>query len=220
MATTSAGRAYPSHRRDGPSAARELDHRIGNSLQLAADFLLLQQTRLRDPFARAALIDAAERLVAVGHLHRFLCAHDGGDLIDLRSYLRELAAIVGQSTGLRCTAEAEAVRVPSSLAQQLGLAVNELAINAAKHAYDRRESGVLLIRAERRGSALELTVADRGGGLAPSFDPENAGGLGMGILQAIVRQLHGRLDAYNEDGACFTLSVPLADGEPRSFAGP
>ena len=198
----------------------ELDHRIANSLQLAADFLLLQQLRLKDPFARAALIDAAERLVAVGHLHRFISAHDGPGLIDLRPFLDELVAIIGQSTGLRCRCEVEDLQVAAGVAQQLGLAVNELAINAAKHAYDRGESGELLVEATREGAALRLTVSDRGSGLRPGFSLEGAAGLGLAIVQAIVRQLGARLHVEDHGGARFTIFLPLEPrpmGEGRSF---
>ena len=137
----------PFHREPAPTP-RELDHRVANSLQLAVDFLLFQQAQLTDSVARKALIDAAERLVAVGHLHRFLCAHDGEGEVDLAPFLAELAALIGQSTGLKCVAEVEPVRISGELAQQLGLAVNELAINAAKHAYHPGEPGDLRVQAQ------------------------------------------------------------------------
>jgi signal transduction histidine kinase len=43
----------------------------------------------------------------------------------------------------------------------------------------------------------------------------------MSIVEAIVRQLRGTLEAVNDHGARFTLTVPLANGGPavpRSFA--
>jgi two-component sensor histidine kinase len=211
--------ARPTPEAAGP-LPRELDHRIANSLQLAADFLLLQQARMKDPFARAALIDAAERLVAVGHLHRFLSAHEGPGLIDLPPFLGELAAIIGQSTGLRCRTDVEEVQVPAGVAQQLGLAVNELAINAAKHAYHRGEAGEVLVEAVREGAGLRLTVSDHGAGLRPGFSLEGAVGLGLAIVQAIVRQLGARLVAEDHGGARFTIFVPLEArvGEGRSFS--
>ena len=55
---------------------RELNHRIANSLQLAADMLIFEQLRSRDPAARAALEASRARLIAVGQLHRNL--HDQG----------------------------------------------------------------------------------------------------------------------------------------------
>jgi two-component sensor histidine kinase len=198
----------------------ELDHRVANSLQLAVDFLLFQQAKLAEPAGRKALIEAAERLVAVGHLHRFLAAHDGERDVDLKPFLEGLAALIGQSTGLACTAEVESGRVAASVAQQLGLVVNELAINAAKHAYPMGEPGELLIQAHRCGERLALVVADRGVGLADGFDPTGGDGLGLEILRRIVRQLHGRLRAETDAGARFTITLPMASATQaaRSFA--
>jgi two-component sensor histidine kinase len=202
---------------------RELDHRLANSLQLAADFLLLQQARIRDPFARAALIDAAERMVAVGHLHRFLCAHEGEGAVDLRDFMAELAALIQQGAGLRCQVEAPAVRAPAWFAQQLGLIVNEIAMNAAKHAYPKGGSGVLHVQARASGQDLVLIVRDDGPGLPAGFSLRGAGGaggFGLEIMHTIARQLGGRLDARSEGGAVFILETPLPSlpVEPRSFA--
>jgi two-component sensor histidine kinase len=203
-------------------APAELDHRIANSLQLAVDFLLFQHAQIADPVARRALIDAAERMVAVGHLHRFLCAHDGEGEVDLAPFLAELAALIGQSTGLRCAAEVESVRISGELAQQLGLAVNELAINAAKHAYHPGDPGDLRIHAHRRGERLVLSVADDGPGLGPGFDVDAPAGLGFNILQAIARELGARLTAEDDHGARFTLTLPIPAPRSlsRSFAPP
>lgn len=229
MVTTAAG---PTNEAVGRSASRrafqhsrqsappERDHRIANSLQLAVDFLLFQQAQLVDATARKALIEAAERLVAVGHLHRFLCAHDGEGEVDLAAFLEELAALIGQSTGLRCQAEVEPVRVSGEMAQHLGLAVNELAINAAKHAYGPGEAGDLVIQAGQDGERLRLSVADHGGGLGAGFDLDAPAGLGLSILRAIVRDLGARIEAEDDHGARFTLLVPLptAKRQVRSFA--
>lgn len=66
------GQAPPVRARTAEDERRELDHRLANSLQLAADFLIFEHTRVTDPQARAALIATAERLSAVGQMHRFL----------------------------------------------------------------------------------------------------------------------------------------------------
>ena len=198
----------------------ELDHRVANSLQLAVDFLLFQQVGLRDPNARKALIDAAERLVAVGHLHRFLCAHDGDGQVDLKAFIEDLGALVSQSTGLSVSTDVDPVAISGEMAQQLGLAINELAINAAKHAYHPGEAGPLYIEGHRIGGQLRLSVGDRGPGVGPGFDLAGRGGLGLNILRAIARQIDARLEVENDHGARFSLTLPLPAAKrlDRSFA--
>jgi two-component sensor histidine kinase len=207
---------------------RELDHRLANSLQLAADFLIFEHMRVRDPEARGALIATADRLSAVGQMHRFLAARRHASGVDLEVFLVELGALIGESTGLNCEIEAEAVTAPGELAQQLAIAINELAMNAAKHAYPWGERGPLHIACRREGGRLKVVVADEGRGLPRPLAAATAtgpapGGLGMTIVQAIVRQLNGRLTAENDGGARFTLTFPLAATAapaPRSFAPP
>lgn len=204
---------------------RELDHRLANSLQLAADFVLFEHMRVTDPRAREALIETAERLSAVGQMHRFLACHRHARGVDLALFLTELAGLIAESTGLDCRAEAEPVRVPAEVAQQLAIVINELAMNAAKHAYPWGGRGVLHVRCRRQGGKLVVTVADEGEGLDDGFAAGRAKGLGMSIVEAIVRQLRGTLKAANDGGARFTITLPptspsTAAPPSRSFAPP
>lgn len=205
---------------------RELDHRLANSLQLAADFLIFEHARVRDPGARAALIEAAERLSAVGQMHRFLAAQTQAAGVDLDPFLSQLGRLIADSTGLECSVDSDPVMVAAEVAQQLAIAVNELAMNAAKHAYPWGARGALHITCRHRGERLVLVVADEGEGLGRDFLASRGGGagsqgLGMTILEAVVRQLHGTLQAANDHGARFTITLPLpapAGTVPRSFA--
>jgi two-component sensor histidine kinase len=200
---------------------RELDHRLANSLQLAADFLIFEHTRVADAHARAALVETAERLSAVGQMHRFLADHHGAAGVDLDPFLSEFGKLIGDTTGLHCSVEADPVVVPAETAQQLAIAVNELAMNAAKHAYPWGHRGAFYVICRRRGDALVLVVSDDGQGLGADFDIARSQGLGMTILEAIVRQLRGAFHAVSDNGARFTITVPLPSGAsqaPRSFA--
>lgn len=200
---------------------RELDHRMANSLQLAADLLLFEQVRVKDPVAREALGDAVARLTAVAQLHRCLCAHDDISGVDLRLFLSELCCLIAQSTGLACTLDADSVILAPETAQQLGIAVNELAMNAAKHAYRGERQGAVHVEARQTGNRLRLVVSDQGAGLGPHFSFAQPHGLGMDILQAVVRQVHGTLEAQDDHGARFIITLPLASAVahmPRSFA--
>jgi two-component sensor histidine kinase len=207
--------------RNRRSQRRELDHRMANSLQLAADLLLFEQVRVKDPAARDALGDAVARLAAVAQLHRCLCAHDDLSGVDLRLFLSEICSLIAQSTALACTLDADPVTLPPETAQQLGIAINELAMNAAKHAYRGERRGALHVEARQIGNRLRLTVSDHGAGLGADFSLGQAHRLGMDILQAVVRQVNGALEAQDDHGAHFIITLPLPSAVapmPRSFA--
>ncbi len=188
---------------------QELNHRVANSLQLAADMLTFEQLRSRDPFASAALEASRARLVAVGELHRYLYDHADRPSVDLRPFLTGLCRAISDTTGLNVVVDADATTVNGDMAQQLAMAINEFAINAAKHAYDGRPGGRLEVKSRREGAELVLSVADAGKGLDDGAKPGGAGGLGMSIVSAIVRDLRGTLSARTCAGAVFTIRAPL-----------
>jgi two-component sensor histidine kinase len=192
---------------------------MANSLQLAADFLLFEYARLQDATAKEALTTAAARLNAVAQLHRFLCGHDATD-VDLALFLDELGDLLARSTGLTCTIDAETCRLSGDVAQQLGIVINELAMNAAKHAYG-DPGGQLHVEARIRAGHLRLTVWDDGRGLSDVDASRSASGLGMTIVAAVVRQLNATLRTASDHGARFTIHMPLPSAAPRisrSFA--
>lgn len=198
----------------------ELNHRVANSLQLAIDVLGLQRLRASEPEAQAALDEAMARLAAVGQLHRFLSLREPQTSVDLAEFLRALCPVIGAAVGLACALEADPLRLPGQTAQQIGLLVNECAINARKHAYG-ADGGRLRIESRAASGVLRLIVADEGPGLAHA-DAVTGQGLGMTIIEAILRQLGGRMSAESLGGARFTFVIPIAAAAPtpidRSFA--
>ena len=188
---------------------------MANSLQLATDFLLFEVARTRDPAARDALHDAAARLLAVGQLHRFLSNHDDTERVAFAPFLTHLSGLIAGSTGLRCTVDADEVWLSGEVAQQLAIVINELAMNAAKHGYRPGRPGAMHFEARREGDRLRVSVGDLGDGLSPAFGIGPSQGLGMSIVQAIVRQLRATLEAADDHGAVFTITVPLSPATPR-----
>lgn len=186
---------------------QELNHRIANSLQLAADMLVFEQLRSRDAVASAALEASRARLVAVGELHRYLYEHAGRASVELSPFLSGLCQAVAATTGLSCTIQSDLTSVPGDMAQQLAIAINEFAINAAKHAYDGKPGGRLVVTSRRDGRELVVTVADQGKGLSGGMGRQ--GGLGMSIVAAIVRDLKGTLTVQGDSGTAFTIRAPI-----------
>ncbi len=189
---------------------REINHRIANSLQLAADMLIFEQLRSRDPAARAALEASRARLIAVGQLHRHL--HDQAAIaqVGLRVFLSDLSTAISATTGLSCAAQSADIQVGGETAQRLGIIINECAINAAKHAYADQLGGRLDISCRSEGGHLFLAIADQGAGLGGSTTTGRSG-LGMTIITALVRDLKGDLSLHDDGGLRVVLRVPLSN---------
>jgi two-component system, sensor histidine kinase PdtaS len=93
----------------------------------------------------------------------------------------------------------------------LGLLINELVTNAAKHAYP-GGSGAILVSGEHRGADLHVVVADEGIGLAKDFDIDKPrASLGFKVIKSLLAQLNGSIAlASNEPGGTIVrIDVPI-----------
>jgi two-component sensor histidine kinase len=169
---------------------REIDHRVKNSLQFISAMLNMQG-RLPDlsPAASEQLQMAAHRVSAVARVHQNVYADVAA--VSCVAFLRRLCADVSDILGKPITVEGDEGEVQTIHIQPIGLMVNELVTNSAKHG-----AGEITVRYRIKGDVHELSVCDDGEGLPPGFDPEkSASGLGMRVVKVLANQLGGRVAA-------------------------
>jgi two-component sensor histidine kinase len=93
----------------------------------------------------------------------------------------------------------------------LGLLINELVTNSAKHAYP-DGCGEIHVSGERRGIDLHVDVSDRGIGLPKDFDIDQPrASLGFKVIKSLVAQLDGRIASNTPQGVTVQLDVPLEE---------
>jgi two-component sensor histidine kinase len=190
------------------NSALEANHRIANSLQLVSTFLSLQERETVDSAAKRALAAAAARVAAVGRFQRALLNVDQ-DRIDLRPFLESLCADMRVVTGLSISVSIDSVRIDPNSARYVAVALNELILNAAKHAY-RDDGGAVSVTCKRSpGGFILLTVSDGGRGMPAEFEPEASSSVGMTILRATASQLNGELTFPKGSGVTARLEFPL-----------
>jgi two-component sensor histidine kinase len=188
--------------------AREIDHRVMNSLQFVSSTLALQ-SKAPDIDAAAAeqLQIAANRVAAVGQVHRNFYV-DGSDETPCIAFLQRLCGELSEILGRRVEVSGNEGNVRTAQVQSIGLIVNELVTNAAKHG-----AGRINVNHSVREDARLISVCDEGAGLPAGFDPANSQSLGMKVLMSLVRKLKGRLTVGHSDGIrggfCITISIPL-----------
>lgn len=178
---------------------REVNHRVGNSLQLVSSFMSMQLRHLADEGARAALKESQARIEAVAHVHRRLYTSDDMSSVAMDEYLEGLIAELGKSVAPGAgsptlTLKAQPLSVSTDQAVSIGVIVTELVTNAVKYAYAPGEAGeirVILEPDEQNGRAL-LTVEDDGPGLGDA-KPKGTG-LGGKIVTAMASGLRSRVE--------------------------
>jgi len=179
--------------------AQEIHHRVKNNLQTVASLLRLQ-ARATDTDPRNALEDSVNRILAIAAVHEVL-TEQREEVVELRDLLERLRAMLvqGLAGGKDVRADLESVSIAGNRATALALVFSELLQNALEHGGD----NVQIELAQLNGEVV-LAIADNGDGI-----PSDAGGTGLSIVQALVRdELQGRLDLRSEGGTRAEVIFP------------
>jgi two-component sensor histidine kinase len=194
-------------------AFQELDHRVGNTLQMTSSLLRLQLGTIADPTARAAIETASRRVLAMGQVHRIGAGAAQGNLAEvIESVCADLFGTAG--TAFRLNLEAEKVIVPAHKAAVVALIVNELVTNAIKHGFRDRASGTVTIGLRRTGAeSVALSVSDDGAPLPAGGDAEQPGGMGLNLIRRLAGQLAGEL-VVDAEPKRFTVAFPARYASP------
>jgi two-component sensor histidine kinase len=175
---------------------REVNHRVGNSLQIIASLLHLQASSSTQEDVKAALTNAMGRVAAVAQVHRRLYTSQDLKSVLLNQYLDALLEDLRRSAEgnrmSRLTLKAVPIEIDPDRAVAIGIIVNELVMNAVKYAYP-DGAGPIHVNLEAQGDKLILSIADDGVGLKVKADPRSTG-MGQRIVSAMATKLDASVE--------------------------
>jgi len=207
---------------------KELHHRVKNNLQVISSLLELQAQELSDPRTIRLFQESQGRVRSLALVHEQLYRSEDLSHVDFAAYVRELVERLAQGPGtaaarVRLDFDLAPCQLPLDVAIPCGMIVNELVANALEHAFPAGRSGAIRIAFRELADGCILTVADDGVGLPAGLLAGKPGTLGLKVVQALTRQIRGRLELQPEAGTVFTLrfAAPAAsESPPRPAAGP
>ncbi|MFA7445311.1 MAG: histidine kinase dimerization/phosphoacceptor domain -containing protein, partial [Flavobacteriaceae bacterium] len=181
----------------------ELQHRVKNNLQHVISILEIQKESANFNTIEELIRGNQNRIHSMALLHKKLNISDGVNDVDLKHYITELAELVKESydnrkkqisLSIRC--EVETISIEKAL--PLGLIIVELVSNSMKHAFKKRNIGIITIEIipTREGSCLYYS--DNGEGF--DFDKPAEKGLGQEIIKGLIDQLDGKAEADSSKG--------------------
>ena len=199
---------------------REIHHRVKNNLQTISSLLRLQSRRLTNPEAKAAVQESVRRIRTIALVHETLSREPGED-IAFMEIVRPLLRLAEESLQspdrpVRFTVTGNGGRIPANTATPLSVVLTELLQNAVDHGFPEGSGGgevnVALAHAD---GTLSVRVVDNGRGVDPSFELEQAKGLGLSIVRTLVTtELNGTIDIRPATAADLE-SASLGDGSDR-----
>jgi two-component sensor histidine kinase/ActR/RegA family two-component response regulator len=195
----------------------EMNHRIGNSLQLIISMIRLQASAIPDENAKAVLRQAAERVIAVAQVHHRLYTSDDVQSVPMRPYLNKLMEdhqILASDRKSRLTVEIADIKLPTDQAISTGIVVSELVTNSVKYAYPDGGGPIHVELSAVDSGLVRLAVIDEGVGFAPGHQSRGTG-VGSKIVEAMARSLGARLEVKSgptgtQAIATFPISHPTA----------
>lgn len=176
--------------------AKEMNHRIANSLSLVSAMIRMQMNAASTEEARTVLSETQNRISAIAGVHRSLYTADNMGVVDLDAYLSSIISELAKSgpdhEKIRITTDMETISAAPDQAVALGVIVTELTTNSLKYAYPTGNGDIRIALKSREGK-LQLTVEDDGVGIGSTPTPQGTG-LGTKLISAMARSLKATVE--------------------------
>jgi two-component sensor histidine kinase len=203
---------------------REVNHRVGNSLQLIASLLTLQGNAAASADVKSALADATGRVHAVAQLHRRLYTSDDVQQVAVDQYLSALLEDLRRSADNdragQVTLEADPVDTHTDGAVAIGVIVNELVMNAIKYAYPEGAGPIRVTLKNAGPDSAIVSVDDDGVGFNTTDNPTSTG-LGQRIVKAMASKVNGQISLeQKKPGTRVSVAFSLSRKRLHAEAAP
>lgn len=192
---------------------QEVHHRVKNNLQMVGSLLRMQGRRITDPLARLAVRDSQDRVRSMALIHQDLYGEGHTQGIDMGSYVEKLITGLLRSHGfdngrIALHVDVPTLRLDVDTAVPIGLILNELVVNALKHAFPEGRQGSLRVSLHRRVDGLHLEVSDDGVGLTvQAINDEGGGGFGLGMLRTFAEKLQADHETIGDGGTTVRMHI-------------
>jgi two-component sensor histidine kinase len=205
--------------REKEALLKEIHHRVKNNLQVTSSLLRLQAGAIEDDHAREMFEETENRIRSMALVHEKLYQSTNLSRIDFGDYIRVLGGLLFRSSAINpdnvaLDVSGSEVFLSIETAVPCGLIVNELLSNALKHAFPGDRKGKISVHLNEHGDGpISMSVRDDGIGLPAAFDFDRTETLGLQLVQALVRQIDGRITIERRDtGAGFNVVFPADRG--------
>ncbi len=190
---------------------REIHHRVKNNLQVISSLIRLQATDKTEKSKEEALSELSSRIDAIAMVHEHFYKSPNLADIGVQNYFQNLVNSIFSYWGLSGTnvslkMDVEDITWHIDTAIPVGLIVNELVINAFKHAFqDSRDGEIRISLCSIDHGEYELIVADNGVGIPEGVDPSTSKTLGLDLVGMLADQLHADVELSRENGTEFRM---------------
>jgi len=197
---------------------KEVHHRVKNNLQIISSLLDLQSDYIHEGDSRSYITESQDRIRSMALVHEQLYKSEDLSLIDFSRYVNDLVAHLGLSflgiyDSIATEVDIRDIKLGIDEAIPCGLIINELVLNALKHAFpDGRTGTIRICGTMDQEGCVSLSVSDNGIGFPPGFDLTASESLGLQIVSLLTQQLFGTIETQGENGVTVTIRFSSKEG--------
>lgn len=190
---------------------KEINHRLKNNLLLISTLIDLQIERLEEPTTIQLFEDTQQRIHSMALIQEKLFQSPNLAKVNFGSYLRNLAESITYSynfeqRNIELKLSLDSIELNLETANPCGLIVNELLVNAVKHAFPAGRSGTIWLKLEKtQENLILLRVEDNGIGFIDNFNFQQSESLGLHLIHTLTKQIEGKLQLERMAKTSFTL---------------
>ncbi|VFU08429.1 sensor histidine kinase [Methylocella tundrae] len=193
---------------DASLLMREMTHRISNEFASAVYMVSLAASRSGDQQVQSVLGNVQQHLEHCARVHRALQMPDLGTSVDVADYLCRLCHAVSrsklESQNIKIVIAAQPMALASERCWMLGMIVNELITNAARHAFS-GQGGTIRVELIENKSVAMCIVSDNG---------RNSGKArphgGLKIVRSLAESLNGNFSQqFGAQGSVSIVTFPV-----------
>jgi two-component sensor histidine kinase len=193
---------------------KEIHHRIKNNLARISGLLQLQSGTSESTDVKNALQESQTRINSMMMVHDKLYKSVSFKDISMKIYLEELAGnihdtMASETSNIDVQVHSDDIEMNSDQVIPTGLLVNELLVNAFKHAFKGRKQGTIVIELRESNEIITLKVEDDGVGMPEDENKPRGSSLGMLLIKTFSKQLEAKKTIENTPGACFVFEFSL-----------
>jgi two-component sensor histidine kinase len=191
---------------------KEIHHRVKNNLQVISSLLDLQSLSIKDKQAAGAVREGKIRVQSMALIHQNLYSEGNIKGILMEDYIKKLVENLFNSYNIqedriRLVTDIDNLNLDVDTVIPIGLIVNELISNSLKYAFREKQRGEIYVTLKEHEKELELKVRDDGCGFPPNWNKSQGNSFGYNLVRTFAQKLKAKLDTYNDDGACVSMSI-------------
>ena len=202
-------RKYQNNIEAKEASFKELQHRTINSFTVLISLIRLRWEMAGSDETKTILKDLETKINSITDLYSILSEYNNFTEVKLNVYFNKMIERMSAlSKNIVIHKNIVEISVSNKKASTLGMILVELLFNAIKYAFPGSQNGEISITV-KSNNGLTFIVEDNGVGLKKNFDFNRDIGLGLELVDMMVKQLDGKINFKSGKGTKIIMGFPI-----------